>query len=294
MDDAVRENYVEAGRIAKQARELAVETAQPGTPLLEIAEPVEAFIREEGAEPAFPVNLSIDDDAAHYTPSRDDDTVLEEQHLLNIDVGVHVDGYIGDTAVTVDPSDDHADLVAASAEALDAALDLVEPGVTLGEIGAAIQQAIESYGYTPIRNLSGHGLGHYTQHTGKTIPNIDTGNDTELEEGEAVAIEPFATDGAGKVKDGRPGNIYRLDNENARGRTERKVLGEVKNRFRTLPFTDRWLDGVPAARVTTAVRNLVRSGNLHAYDVLAETDGGMVSQKEHTVLVGEDPVVTTR
>ncbi|MDY6768725.1 MAG: type II methionyl aminopeptidase, partial [Candidatus Nanohaloarchaea archaeon] len=112
--------------------------------------------------------------------------------------------------------------------------------------------------------------------------------------GEAVAIEPFATDGAGKVKDGRPGNIYKLENDNARGRTGRKVIGEVKNRFRTLPFTDRWLESVPAARVQTAMRNLVRAGSLHSYEVLTEEDGGLVSQKEHTVIVEDDPVVTTR
>ncbi|MDY6768748.1 MAG: type II methionyl aminopeptidase [Candidatus Nanohaloarchaea archaeon] len=294
MDDDVREKYIEAGRIAQEARELAVDTAAPGVELLEIAETVESFIRDEGAAPAFPVNLSIDDDAAHYTPSRGDDTVLEEEHLLNIDVGVHVDGYIGDTAVTVGPSGQHDTLMAASADALDAALAIVEPGVTLGEIGAAIQDAIESHGATPVRNLSGHGLDQYTQHTGKTVPNIDTGNDTALEAGEAIAIEPFATDGAGKVKDGRPGNIYRLENDRARGRMERKILGEVADRFRTLPFTDRWLESVPAARIRTAMQNLVRSGNLHAYDVLTEADGGLVSQKEHTVLVGEDPVVTTR
>ncbi|MDY6770311.1 MAG: type II methionyl aminopeptidase [Candidatus Nanohaloarchaea archaeon] len=294
MDEETREKYIEAGRIAREAREIAVETAEPGTPLLDIAEAAEEYIRAEGAETAFPVNLSIDDDAAHYTPSRGDDAVFEEGQLLNIDVGAQVDGYIGDTAVTVDPAGDHAELVAASADALDAALELVEPGVTLGEIGAAIQDAIESRGFTPVRNLSGHGLDRYTQHTGKTVPNIDTGSDEELEAGEAVAIEPFATDGAGTVKDGRPGNIYKLEDGNARGRTERKVLGEVKDRFRTLPFTDRWLESVPPARVTAAIRNLVRSGNLHAYDVLTESDGGMVSQKEHTVIVAENPVVTTR
>lgn len=294
MDDTVREKYVEAGRIAKQARELAVDEAEPGTELITIAEKTEAFIRDEGAQPAFPVNLSIDDYAAHYTPSRDDDTVFEEQHVLNIDVGVHVDGYIGDTAVTVDPSGENEELVAASAEALDAALAVVEPGVTLGEIGAAIQQAVESHGFKPVRNLSGHGLGHYEQHTGKTIPNIDTGSEKQLERGEAIAIEPFATDGAGKVKDGKPGNIYRLENDQARGRTGRKVLGEVKNRFKTLPFTSRWIESVSAAQVTTAMQNLVRSGNLHSYDILAEQDGGLVSQKEHTVIVEDEPVVTTR
>ncbi|MCJ7478646.1 MAG: type II methionyl aminopeptidase [Candidatus Nanohaloarchaeota archaeon QJJ-7] len=294
MDDDTRDKYVEAGRIAREARELAVEIASPGTELVNIAEKAEEFIREEGAEPAFPVNLSLNDHAAHYTPSRSDDTVIEEEDLLNIDVGAHVDGYIGDTAVTVDPSGENQELVEASEDALDAALDIIEPGVSLGDIGAAIQEAIDSYGFSPVRNLSGHGLGHYEQHTGKTIPNIDTGSGKTLEEGEAVAIEPFATDGKGKVKDGGPGNIYRLDNENARGRTGRKILGEVKNRFRGLPFTSRWIESVPAARLKTAMSNLVRSGNLHSYDILREAGEGLVSQKEHTVIVGEDPTVTTR
>lgn len=294
MDEETREKYVEAGRIAGEARELAVETASPGTLLLDIAEQVEDFIREQGAAPAFPVNLSIDDDAAHYTPYRKDDRVLESENLLNIDVGVHIDGYIGDTAVTVDTSGENEELVEASAGAVDAAIEVVEPGVTLGEIGAAIQEAIESHGFKPVRNLSGHGLGHYTQHTGKKIPNVDTGSDKTLEVGEAIAIEPFATDGAGKVKDSRPGNIYMMEKENARGRIGRKVMGEVKNRFRTLPFTPRWIESVPPARVDSAVQNLVRSGNLHSYDVLTEVEGGLVSQKEHTVIVEEEPVVTTR
>ncbi len=294
MDEDVRDNYVEAGRIAKEGRELAVDLAEPGTALVTIAEEVESHIRAEGAEPAFPVNLSIDDHAAHYTPSRDDDTVLQDGHILNIDVGAHVNGYIGDTAVTVDLSGEHDDLVAAAEDALDAAIAVAEPGATLGDIGAAIQDAIEARGFKPIRNLSGHGLDQYTQHTGKSIPNIDTGSGTTLEAGEAIAIEPFATDGAGKVKDGKPGNIYKLEGDNARGRVARKVLGEVKNRFRTLPFTSRWLESVPAARVRTAVQALVRSGSLHSYEVLTEADGGMVSQKEHTLIIEDEPVVTTR
>ncbi len=293
MKEEVREKYVEAGRIAREARELAVELSEPGTPLLEIAEEVEGFIRGEGAEPAFPVNISIDDDAAHYTPSPGDDTVLEGE-VVNLDVGVHVDGYIGDTAVTVDLSGENTELVEASEEALRKALELVEPGRKLGEIGRAIEETVESYGFKPVRNLSGHGIERYTQHSGKSIPNIETSTDEELEEGEAVAIEPFATDGSGEVKDGRPGNIYRLENENARGRMERKVLGEVDNRFKGLPFTSRWIESVPAPRIPTVFSNLVRSGNLHSYEVLTEKSSGTVSQAEHTVIVEEDSLVTTR
>lgn len=294
MDEETEKKYVEAGRIAREAREIAVEKAEPGATLLEIAEAAEQYIRSEGAKPAFPVNLSIDDHAAHFTPPMDGGTVLEEDDLLNIDVGAHMDGFIGDTAVTVDPSGENTELVAASKEALEAAIDVVEPGAKLADIGAAIQEAIEARGFNPVRNLSGHGLGEYEQHTGKTIPNIETGSEEELERGEAIAIEPFATDGAGKVKNGRPGHIFRLDGGNTRGRTERKLLGEVKDRFRTLPFTSRWIDSIPQARVATTVQNLVRAGNLHAYEILVEEAGGLVSQKEHTVIVDDDPVVTTR
>ncbi len=294
MDEEIREKYVEAGRIAREARDLAAEMAGPGTPLVDIAERAEDHIREQGAEPAFPVNLSLDDDAAHYTPDRDDDTVVPDDTVLNIDVGAHIDGYIGDTAVTVDPAGTHPDLVAAASDALDAALDLVEPGARIADIGAAIQDAIESHGFKPVRNLSGHGLEQYTQHSGKTIPNIATDTAETLDHGEAVAIEPFATDGAGRVKDGRPGNIYKLENGRTRDRTGRTVLGEISDRFRTLPFTTRWITSIPAARIPTTFSSLVRNGNVHSYDVLAEAADGMVSQKEHTVLVLDDPVVTTR
>ncbi|MDY6776853.1 MAG: type II methionyl aminopeptidase [Candidatus Nanohaloarchaea archaeon] len=293
MDEETRRKYVEAGRIAKEARELAVEMVGPGKKLVDIAERVESFIREEGGQPAFPVNLSLDDDAAHYTPERGDEEEVPEDCVLNVDVGVHVDGYIGDTAVTVDPSGSHEELVEASHRALESALEVVEPGVELGEVGRVIEDEIESMDFKPVRNLSGHGLGHYTQHTGKSIPNIETSSTETLERGEAVAIEPFATDGAGKVTDGRPGNIYRLEDDRARGRMQRKVLGEVKDRFRTLPFTSRWIDSVPQGRLGTVIQNLVRSGNLHSYEVLTEEDGGLVSQEEHTVLVEEEPTVTT-
>lgn len=294
MDDAVIEKYREAGRIAKEARELAAELAVPGTTLLEIAEETEAFIRTEGAQPAFPVNLSLDAVAAHYTPGIRDDTVLETQHVLNIDVGVHVDGYIGDTAVTVNPSGTHTDLVSASDAALDAALDMVEPGVNVGDIGETIESVIEGDGFKPIRNLSGHGLDRYVQHAGNNIPNIATDTDTSLETGQAIAIEPFATPGAGRVKDGNPGNIYRLENSSARGRTGRKLVKEAEARFHTLPFTSRWIENVPAAQVDMTLSRLIRAGNVHAYDVLTEADDGLVSQHEHTVIVLDEPIVTTR
>ncbi len=294
MDEDVMEKYREAGRIAREAREKGVNMLEPGATFEEIAETVEGFIRDEGAKPAFPVNIAVDDVAAHYTPSVNDDATLSATDVVNIDVGVQVDGYIGDTAATVDLSGDHADLVKASEEALQNALDIIEPGLNVGRIGEVIQDAIEGYGFKPIRNLSGHGVDQYVQHAGNSIPNIATDTDETLEHGQAIAIEPFATTGAGEVKNGKQGNIYRLENDRARGRMERKALGEIKNEFRSLPFASRWISSVPKPRVETTVSKLARGGNLHAYDVLKDKEGGLVTQKEHTVLVLDDPIVTTR
>lgn len=294
MDDDVIKHYQEAGRIAREAREKGLAMLEPGVTFLEVAEEVEGHIREEGAKPAFPVNVSIDEVAAHYTPAINDDATLSETDVVNIDVGVQVEGYIGDTAATVDLSGEHDELVTASREALQNALDIIEPGLNVGRIGEVIQETIEGYGFKPIRNLSGHGVEQYVQHAGNSIPNIATDTEETLEEGQAIAIEPFATTGAGEVKNGKQGNIYRLENTRARGRMERKVLGEIKNEFRTLPFSPRWITSIPQPRVQTTISKLARADNLHAYDVLKDKEAGLVSQAEHTVIVLDDPIVTTR
>jgi methionyl aminopeptidase len=293
VDEEVREKYIEAGRITKKARETARELAEPGTELEEIARRAEQVIYDEGAKPAFPINLSLNEEAAHYTPSKEDDRVLSEGDVLKIDVGAHIDGYIGDTAVTVDLGE-HDALVDAAARAVDAALEEVQAGTNLGRIGQAIQEAIEQDGFKPIRNLSGHSLERYTQHAGTSIPNIHINTQEELETGKAYAIEPFATTGEGKVTEGGPGNIYKYEGGNTRNKYGRKVLSQVKKEYKTLPFTSRWFD-MSSARLKLAFRNLVQSEVLHEYDVLKETGGGLVSQKEHTVLVLEgETIVTTR
>ncbi|MDY6777832.1 MAG: type II methionyl aminopeptidase [Candidatus Nanohaloarchaea archaeon] len=293
MDEETKDKYREAGRIAAKAREAAKELCEPGVALEEIAETAEKIVRDEGAKPAFPVNTSVNEAAAHYTPSKEDDQELSEGDVLKIDVGAHVDGYIGDTAVTVDLGD-HADLVEAARAALSDALHHIEPGTNLGEIGKVIQDSIESRGFKPVRNLGGHGLDRYTQHSGDRIPNVGTDKASRLEPGNAYAIEPFATSGEGKVQDASPGNIYKFEGGNARDRTARKILKQVKQDYRTLPFTSRWFDVSPA-RLQIAIRNLVKSGVFHEYEVLKEVGGGLVSQAEHTILVFKDGIeVTTR
>jgi methionyl aminopeptidase len=291
FDSEQYEKCREAGEILAQVRDEAAERVEVGVSHLEVAEWAEDKIRELGGEPAFPVNISIDEEAAHATPARDDETVFGEE-MVNLDIGVHVDGWLADTAVTVDLSG-HDELTAASAEALDAALEVAGPGVDVGEIGAAVEEVIDGYGYNPVVNLTGHGLGHWEQHTSPNIPNREVAQGATLEPGMVVAIEPFATDGRGKVQEGADEEIFALEREGSvRNRQARQVLEQVVEEYRTLPFAARWLD---SPRASMALRRLKQADLVHGYPVLKEEDGKYVSQKEHTVIVTEDGVeVTTR
>ncbi|EFW89900.1 methionine aminopeptidase [Haladaptatus paucihalophilus DX253] len=278
------EKHREAGEILAQVRAEAAEKVDVGVTHLEVAEFAEDRIRELGGKPAFPVNISIDEEAAHATPGIDDETTFGED-MVNLDIGVHVDGWLADTAITVDLSG-HDELAEASAEALDAALELVEPGVETGEIGAEIESVIEGYGYNPVVNLSGHGLAHYEQHTEPNIPNLGVERGVELQVGDVVAIEPFATDGTGKVGEGAEEEIFALERESSvRDRSARQALSQITEEFRTLPFATRWLD---VSRPKMALRRLKMNNIVHGYPVLKEEDGCLVSQKEHSVIVTED------
>ena len=285
------EKHREAGNILATVREEAVERIEVGASHLELAEWVEDRIRELGGQPAFPMNISIDEEAAHATPSVDDDSTFGEE-MVNIDIGVHVDGWLADSAITVDLSG-HDELVEASAEALEAAIDTIEPGVDTGLLGDIIGRTINGYGYNPVVNLTGHGLGHWEQHTDPTIPNRKVPQGTTLEVGDVVAIEPFATDGGGKVKEGSDEQIFALEREGSiRDRQARNALEQITTNFRTLPFAARWLD---ISRRELTLRRLKQQNLIHGYPVLKEQDGFYVSQKEHTVIVTEDGCeVTTR
>ncbi|PSQ01992.1 type II methionyl aminopeptidase [Halobacteriales archaeon QS_5_68_33] len=285
------ENCREAGDILAQVRDEAAERVEVGTNYLELTEWVEERIDELGGNSAFPLNISVDHEAAHGAAGIDDDRTIGEE-MVKLDIGVHIDGWLADTAITVDFTGND-DLLAAAEDALDAAVDTVEAGVHTGEIGAAIESAIDGYGYNPVVNLTGHGLGHWDQHVSPNIPNREVSQGTELDVGDVVAIEPFATDGTGKVSEGSREEIYALEREGTvRNRAARQALDQITEEFRTLPFATRWLDG---SRPEMALRRLQRQDIVHGYPVLKEEDGRLVSQKEHTVIVtGDGCEVTTR
>jgi methionyl aminopeptidase len=291
LDAEKYEKHREAGRILAEVRDEAAGMVEVGRSHLEVAEWAEDEIRDRGAKPAFPVNISVDEEAAHATPAADDDATFGEE-MINLDIGVNVDGWLADTAVTVDLSG-NPELAEASEQALEAALDVVEPGVACGDVGAEIEDVIRGYGFNPVVNLSGHGLGHWEQHTEPNIPNRAVKQSASLEVGDVVAIEPFATDGSGKVSEGSEEEIFALEHEGTiRDRAARQVLEQITEEFRTLPFATRWVD---APRREMALRRLKMQDIVHGYPVLKEEAGNLVSQKEHTLIVTPDGCeVTTR
>lgn len=278
------ENHRKAGRILAQVRDEAAERVEVGSGYLALSEWVEQRIVELGGEPAFPVNISVDEEAAHGAAAPGDERTIGEE-MVKLDIGVHIDGWLADTAVTVDFSGRES-IVEAASEALDAAVELVEPGIETGVIGAEIESVIDGYGYNPVVNLTGHGLGHWEQHTAPSIPNRSVSQSDTLEVGDVVAIEPFATDGAGKVSEGQDEQIYTLEREaTVRNRASREALEVIVEEYKTLPFAVRWLD---TPRAQMALRRLEQQNIVHGYPVLKEQAGNVVGQREHTIIVTED------
>ncbi len=291
MDAEVLDKYRTAGKILAEVCREAKPKVGVDVPLIEVAEFVEGSIRAKGGQPAFPCNISLDRIAAHYTPGPKGESTFGES-MAKLDIGVHVGGYIADAAVTVDLSG-HPELVEASQAALDAAIELVTPGVNTAEIGAAIEKAITGYGYKPVANLTGHGLKRYLAHEEPAVPNRRIEKGYVLKEDDVIAIEPFATDGSGRISEGPINEIFGLTSRKpVRIQQARGLLKEIDDKYKTLPFARRWLEG---ERIDFALSQLLRVGAIHRYPILWEVEGALVSQAEHTVMVtGDGCEVTTK
>ncbi len=287
------DKYIKAGKIASEAREYGKSMIRVGASLLEVSDKIEEKIIELGGKLAFPAQISLNDVAAHNCADPEDITLFNEGDICKLDIGVHIDGFVADTACTVDLGD-NKELVQASAEALNNALDMIRPGVTLGEIGGVIHDSISKYNFTPIKNLSGHGVGKFLIHGPPTIPNFNTGDNTKLEENQVIAIEPFATNGAGMIYESDRANIFSLiEKKPVRSPITREILKEIE-KFNGLPFTTRWLTKkYPAFKVNFALRELLRIESIRKYPPLPDRNHGLVSQAEHTIIVKDKPIITT-
>ena len=284
--------YKKAGKISKECKEFGRKLAIPGANYLEISEKIEAKIRKMGADLAFPVNMSVNSVAAHYCAIENDSSVLKEGDLLKLDIGVQIDGYIIDSAISIPiKTKKHDNLILAAREALDNAVKFVKPGIYTSDIGEVIESTIQKHGFKSIRNLSGHGIEQYNVHAGYNIPNYKSGGKFKLEKGMVIAIEPFATDGRGLVTEGKSSGIYELADKK-QTRMYRDVLNHIISTYQTLPFSEREVSKkFGRTKTKLALGSFARAGILHDHKILNEKPGSHVAQFEYTIIVDDEPIV---
>lgn len=298
MEEEVIEKYKQAGEIAKQVREFTVNYVKPGMKLLDIAEAIDNKIEELGAVPGFPVNLSLNEVAAHYTPKPKDQTIAEG--ILKIDIGTCVDGYIGDTAITLDLTEnkEHKEMIEANTAILNATKKIINPELEVGDIGTTISEELEKFNtqnktkFNIIPGLTGHGLEEDTIHAKPTIPNYKNSNPKKLNK-TVFAIEPFVTSGSGEVYEGEGGGIYRLENPNAqvRDRDARKILQYIITTYKTRPFCARWLEKEGFNKINFTLSILTKQRIIHHFPLLIEKTKSPVSQMEHSFLINDDEAI---
>jgi methionyl aminopeptidase len=286
------EKWRRAAAIAANVRDHVAGMLKPGVKLIDAALAGHKRIAEFGAKPAFPLQISRNHIAAHYCPYIGDPTTVEEGDLIKVDTGVHVDGFVADTAVTVDVSSDgrHKHLIAAAKEALAAAIRVAGPDVDVNTIGREVEKTIRGHGLQPVRNLTGHGVGRYIIHRAPQIPNVPNGRGT-LKAGTCVAIEPFATDGGGLVREQGDPHVF-MSKKGVRKMKgmDPKVLGDIEN-FGGLPFGSRCLvQSHPYEAVARTLNAMAMSGQLVVYPPLVERAGAFVAQFEHTLYIRDDGV----
>ena len=290
------ETLREAGRIASDARNWAAETIKPGYLLRDLQEGVEAMIREAGALPPFPAQTSRNNVAAHFCSSPSDNYKFEENDLVKIDVGAHIDGLIVDTGVSADLSEDQrwAGMIGAASDALDAAIGMCAPNIDVEDIGERVEEVINAAGFWPILNLTGHGLGRYTLHDTPQIPNARIGLQGSLEAGSIFAIEPFATSGRGFIKDEGKPEVFMLERSPKPSKKINAESFEAIESWRGLPIARRYFADLPKKPFERTMKELIKQGVMREYPPLVEITGAHVGWKEHSIWLGPDgPEVLT-
>jgi methionyl aminopeptidase len=282
------EYYQQAGRIASVVREKTRNKYHVGDTLFQICESIEDDIISKGGSPAFPVNVSLNDIAAHYTAEPNDQIIVKDDDVLKIDIGVQIHGYIADTAVTVCYNPKYEAMVKTAELALNEAVKVAKPNTKASDIGKIIENTVSKQGFRPIQNLSGHSLEQFTIHAGKSIPNIWTIGSFSLVSNEAYAIEPFVTtrDGHGIVYEGKTRNIFGIASRKpTKDKEADEFLEYIWQTFKTLPFALRWMTKkYEEKKARQLIEQLIKKRNVHAYPVLIEGNRKIVAQAEHTLI----------
>ena len=291
------EDYVKAGKIVSEVREMVREKNWIGKTVYEICEEVEGEIRKREAKCAFPVNTSINEIAAHYTAEPNDEITISDTDLIKIDLGVQINGYIADTAVTVCYDPQYDNLVQAAEDALQHAMSMIKIGVKASDIGRTIEKIVKQMGFKPIANLSGHSLDQYTIHAGKSIPNIWSIGSFSLSGKVAYACEPFVTTskGLGFVREGKIKNIFAMvSRKKTKNEEADEMLDFIWENFNMLPFALRWLvKKWEVKKARELLEFLIKKKTVKAYPILVEANSQRVAQAEHTFIPTDTGVTVT-
>ena len=289
------ESLRKAGKIAQDVKEYIKPKIKVGAKALDIVSTTEAKIEELNGLCAFPVNICINNIAAHYTsPLKDDALLIKEGDLVKIDLGVHIEGYIVDTAFTVNFNEDSSleNIIQATEVALDAAKMIAKPKVNTKEIGKKIESIVKGFKFNPIKELGGHQIERWTVHGQKQLPELGSQGGDIMEEGEVFAIEIFASTGEGSVHNTQHSYIYELNPYSGRvplrRKTSKQLLGFINNNYKSLPFAERWLTKKFRLGVAFGLHELVQQGKLQAHYVLAEKKGVYIAQSEESIMITEE------
>jgi methionyl aminopeptidase len=288
LDEKILENYLKAGEINKKAQKKALTVIQENVLLLDAVEEIEDFIKKNHAKLAFPVNISINEIAAHFTPSNECKQKFQANDLIKVDIGTAVEGFIADAAFSISFNKKHDKLIQASKNALEAGVKKFNVDVELKEIGKVIEKEIKSLGFNPIQNLSGHGLKKGVIHAPPNIPNIANNDDRVIEDNEAYAIEPFACNGEGFVREGIQTEIFELKEvKPIRNMHARKILEFIEKEFDSFPFALRQIQKelkLSEFNLKFGLKELQLKEIIKSYPVLKEKDGILVSQNETSLI----------
>ncbi len=297
MNKQYKQDFLKAGQLAKEVREFGKALIVRGASYNDVIAKILQKINDVGAKPAFPPQIALNDIAAHFLPQPDEDIQFTDQ-VVKLDIGVSYNGAIGDTATTVDLSGDYSALIEAAEQALLAAEGIIKVGLPVRDIGKIIEETIQRYGFKPIKNLSGHGLGQYQIHTEPSIPNYSDGSKAIIKPGMTFAIEPFATTGRGYIAEQGEAAIFGYATRKPLLDDLSKLLIARIKSFQGLPFAihDMLGEDVTLADVKKGLAHLVKIGAVSAYGPLVEAKGSKVSQAENSVLVDDDGnvFITTR
>ena len=292
----------QSAEVHRQVRNYIRTIAKPGIPMIEMCEKLEDCVRklidENGLEAgiAFPTGCSLNYVAAHWTPNSGDKTVLQYDDVMKLDFGTHIGGRIIDSAFTVAFNPKFDPLLTAVKEATDTGIREAGVDVRLCDIGAAIQEVMESheveldgktYQVKSVSNLNGHSIGPYQIHAGKSVPIVKGGEATKMEEGEFFAIETFGSTGRGYVREDLEVSHYMknfdVGHVPLRLPRAKALLATIDKNFGTLAFCRRYLDRLGETKYLMALKNLCDAGIVDPYPPLVDTKGSYVAQYEHTI-----------